>query len=130
VKSVRGAKGGYSLGKPPAEICLKDLVEILEGPVTLVDCLVDPKRCERSTACVTREIWNEVSESICSIFRSITLEGHGAETEGERGHGCSDVRNMKGEKKIQSSNIKVQNSEPRIERGCFKGEGEDAEDHC
>jgi Rrf2 family cysteine metabolism transcriptional repressor len=74
VKSVRGAKGGYSLGRSPAEICLKDIVEILEGPVTLVDCLVDPKRCERSAACVTREIWNEVSESICSIFRSITLE--------------------------------------------------------
>ena len=28
VKSVRGSKGGYSLAKPPAEICLNDLVEI------------------------------------------------------------------------------------------------------
>src|SRR5512136_68398 len=64
VKSVRGSKGGYSLGKPPAEISLKDLVEILEGPLTLVDCLGDPKRCERSASCVTREIWNEVSEAI------------------------------------------------------------------
>jgi len=74
VKSVRGARGGYSLGKPPAEICLKDLVEILEGPLTLVDCLGDPRRCERSAACVTREIWSEVSEAICDIFHSITLE--------------------------------------------------------
>jgi len=74
VKSVRGARGGYSLGKPPAEICLKDLVEILEGPLTLVDCLGDPRRCERSAACVTREIWSEVSEAIYDIFHSITLE--------------------------------------------------------
>lgn len=74
VKSVRGARGGYSLGKPPAEICLKDLVEILEGPITLVDCLGDPRRCERSAACVTREIWSEVSEAIYDIFHSITLE--------------------------------------------------------
>ena len=74
VKSIRGSKGGYSLARPPSEICLKDLVEILEGPLNLVDCLGDPKRCERSAACVTREIWNEVSEAICKIFQSITLE--------------------------------------------------------
>jgi len=74
VKSVRGSKGGYSLARPPSEVSLKDLVEILEGPLNLVDCLGDPKRCERSTSCVTREIWNEVSEAIYTIFHSITLE--------------------------------------------------------
>ncbi len=74
VTSVRGSKGGYCLARPPSEVCLKDLVEILEGPLNLVDCLGDPKRCERSSSCVTREIWNEVSEAICTIFQSITLE--------------------------------------------------------
>jgi Rrf2 family cysteine metabolism transcriptional repressor len=74
VKSVRGSKGGYSLARPPSEVSLKDLVEILEGPLNLVDCLGDPKRCERSASCVTREIWNEVSEAIYRIFKSITLE--------------------------------------------------------
>jgi Rrf2 family transcriptional regulator, cysteine metabolism repressor len=74
VKSIRGSKGGYSLARPPSEICLKDLIEILEGPLTLVDCLRDPKRCERSAACVTREIWDEVSEAISTIFQSVTLE--------------------------------------------------------
>ena len=74
VKSIRGSKGGYSLAKPPYEICLKDLVEVLEGPLNLVDCLTDPKRCDRCDICVTREIWSEVSEAICRIFRSITLE--------------------------------------------------------
>jgi Rrf2 family protein len=33
VKSVRGSKGGYSLAKPPSDICLNDLIEILEGPL-------------------------------------------------------------------------------------------------
>ena len=74
VKSVRGSKGGYSLAKPPAEICLQDLVQILEGPINLVDCLGDPKRCERSPVCVTREIWNDVSEAIHRIFHAITLD--------------------------------------------------------
>ena len=74
VKSIRGSKGGYSLAKPPAEISLKDLFEILEGPVNLVDCLEDPNSCRRSPSCVTREIWSDVSQAICRIFRSVTLE--------------------------------------------------------
>jgi Rrf2 family protein len=74
VKSVRGSKGGYSLAKPPSEICLNDLVEILEGPIDLVECLRDPKACQRSPSCVTRDIWKEVSDTIYLIFHGITLE--------------------------------------------------------
>jgi len=74
VKSVRGSKGGYSLAKSPSEIFLSDLVEILEGPVNLTECLRDPKICQKSASCVTRDIWKEVSEAIYRIFHSITLE--------------------------------------------------------
>jgi Rrf2 family cysteine metabolism transcriptional repressor len=74
VKSVRGSKGGYSLAKPPSQIFLNDLVEILEGPVNLAECLRDPKACQKSASCVTRDIWKEVSEGIDRIFHSITLE--------------------------------------------------------
>jgi len=74
VKSVRGSKGGYSLAKSPSEIRLNDLVVTLEGPINLVECLKDTKVCQRSSFCVTRDIWKEVSEAIYKIFHSITLE--------------------------------------------------------
>ena len=74
IKSVRGSKGGYSLAKHPSEICLNDLVEILEGPLNLIECLNNPKVCQRVPSCVTRDIWREVSEAISGIFHSITLE--------------------------------------------------------
>jgi len=74
VKSVRGSKGGYSLAKSPSEICLNDLVEILDGPVNLIECVRDPKACQKSSFCVTRDIWKELSEAIYKIFHSITLE--------------------------------------------------------
>jgi Rrf2 family cysteine metabolism transcriptional repressor len=74
VKSVRGSKGGYSLAKPPSEICVNDLIEILEGPINLVECLNDPKTCQKSPICVTRDIWREVSDTINGIFHSITLQ--------------------------------------------------------
>jgi Rrf2 family cysteine metabolism transcriptional repressor len=74
IKSVRGSKGGYSLAKSPSEICLNDLVVVLEGPVNLVECLKDTKVCQKSSFCVTRDIWKEVSEAIFNIFQSVTLE--------------------------------------------------------
>jgi Rrf2 family protein len=74
VKSARGSKGGYSLAKPPSEICLFDVVETLEGPLYLVDCIKDSKLCRRSSSCVTRDIWSEVSESLHRVLKSITLD--------------------------------------------------------
>ena len=74
VKSIRGSKGGYSLAKPPSEICLYDVVETLEGPVNLVECLRDSKACPKVQSCVTRDIWKEVSDAISKIFYSVTLE--------------------------------------------------------
>jgi Rrf2 family protein len=74
VKSTRGAKGGYSLAKPPSEICLYDVVETLEGPLNLLECLLDPNTCQKVQSCVTRDIWKEISDAISKIFYSATLE--------------------------------------------------------
>jgi Rrf2 family protein len=74
VKSVRGSKGGYILAKPPREICLNDVVEVLEGSIDLVECLKDPKSCQKSPTCVTREIWQGVADAVSGVFRSITFE--------------------------------------------------------
>jgi len=74
VKSIRGSKGGYALAKPPSEICLYDVVETLEGPLNLLECLRDAKTCQKIPTCVTRDIWKEVSEAISKIFYSVTLE--------------------------------------------------------
>ena len=74
VKAMRGSKGGYSLAKPPSEILLNDLVETLEGPLELIECLHNPAVCKKAQSCVTRDIWEEVQEAIGTIFRSISLE--------------------------------------------------------
>jgi Rrf2 family protein len=74
VKSVRGSKGGYTLAKPPSEIWFNDLIEILDGSVNLIECIRDPKACQKVPYCVTRDIWKEVSEAIDKIFHSVTLE--------------------------------------------------------
>lgn len=74
VKAVRGAKGGYSLAKPPSEICLYNVIEILEGPLHMVECLNNSRACQKIPTCVTRDIWKEVSDTIIRIFNAITFE--------------------------------------------------------
>lgn len=74
VKSVRGAGGGYTLARPPSKITLCEIIEVLEGSCTLVDCLEDTEYCDRATECATRVIWKEASDLLKNYFESKTLE--------------------------------------------------------
>ena len=73
VKSVRGAGGGYSLARDPAEISLCQIIEVLEGSCALVDCVEDPGTCGRTTECATFEVWKEASHMLQGYFESKTL---------------------------------------------------------
>jgi Rrf2 family protein len=74
VKSVRGAGGGYSLARDPAEINLCQIIEVLEGSCALVDCVEDSDCCDRMTECATYEIWKEASDMLQRYFESKTLQ--------------------------------------------------------
>jgi len=41
----RGARGGVSLARTPAEISLLDFIEVIDGPVALNECVTDPDAC-------------------------------------------------------------------------------------
>jgi Rrf2 family protein len=73
VRSIRGAKGGYVLAKPPADITMKDIMGVLEGSLCLVDCVDNPAACDRSRSCVTRDLWGEASQIFTSKLESVTL---------------------------------------------------------
>ncbi len=74
MKSTRGARGGVSLVKPPAEIKLGEAVQLLEGPIAPVDCVNDPALCHRAASCVTRDIWIEMKRAISRVLDSTTLQ--------------------------------------------------------
>ena len=48
VRSMRGARGGLQLTRRPDEIKLGEVVQLLEGTITPVDCVIDPECCRRS----------------------------------------------------------------------------------
>lgn len=76
IKSVRGAQGGYILGRDPQNITVGDIIRILEGPIAPVECVSEqnPEECDRSDYCVTRIIWTKVRDSIIDVLDSYTLD--------------------------------------------------------
>ena len=74
VNSVRGAHGGYNLSKEPSQITLKEIVDVLEGECTLVECVKNPSSCERTSICATHDVWAMIGEKISETLSSITLD--------------------------------------------------------
>ncbi|HXZ94351.1 MAG TPA: Rrf2 family transcriptional regulator [Dehalococcoidia bacterium] len=74
MKSTRGARGGVLLLKPPAEIKLSEVVQLLEGSIAPVDCVDNPALCHRSALCVTRDIWIEMKSAMSQVLDSTTLQ--------------------------------------------------------
>ncbi len=73
VRSVRGAEGGYALTRPPAQIKLSEIVRVLEGSLSLVDCVEDKAICARAEQCVMRKLWQRLSEVLEGELEHITL---------------------------------------------------------
>ena len=73
IRSVRGARGGYTLARKPDKINVGQIIKVLEGGLSLVDCVEDPKLCEREKNCPTRDIWLRMSERLMEELSSLTL---------------------------------------------------------
>jgi Rrf2 family protein len=73
VKSVRGPKGGHMMAKPPEAVTVGEIVALMEGSETLIECTEKPEICDRSDSCVTRLVWKGAVEAMYEKLNSITL---------------------------------------------------------
>jgi Rrf2 family cysteine metabolism transcriptional repressor len=82
VESTRGARGGYTLARPAAEITMAEVVEALEGSIAPIECisagadgsLVCSREVEADRApCPTKLLWTRVQGSIVRTLGEITL---------------------------------------------------------
>ncbi|MBU3091923.1 RrF2 family transcriptional regulator [Clostridium sp. CM028] len=73
IKSIRGAQGGYILNRKPEEITIQDVLDVLEGPIEVSNCLEDGA-CNNIDCCATRLLWKKLKNSIDSVTSSITLK--------------------------------------------------------
>ena len=74
LRSARGAGGGLLLAKPPEQIRLREVIQLLEGLICPVDCVNDASVCTRSAVCAMRDIWIELQQAIENVLEGTTLK--------------------------------------------------------
>jgi FeS assembly SUF system regulator len=83
--SHRGAKGGYSLSRRPAEISVAEVIRVLEGPIALTECGLHPGLCAQEPLCSVRTPWQRINEVIRDALSQVTLAELIAPGSGGRG---------------------------------------------
>ncbi len=73
VSSVRGAQGGYQIACDPDHTTILDVIDAMEGPLELSDCMADEKGCKYATKCAVRRVWQKLTDSINRELAGITL---------------------------------------------------------
>jgi FeS assembly SUF system regulator len=72
--SQRGAKGGYALARPPAEITVASIIDALEGPIALTECGTELHgACEREARCAVRQPWQQINREVRKALDKVRL---------------------------------------------------------
>ncbi len=74
IHTSRGARGGVVLSKPAANISLLDVVEAIDGPISLNDCTISPENCENIADCPLHDIWVETQQVLVEKLRNTTFD--------------------------------------------------------
>jgi len=73
IRSQRGSGGGYALATNASNVSLLDVVEAIEGPVRLNQCLDEGSSCERKSWCPAHEVWAEAQMAIVRVLGGISM---------------------------------------------------------
>lgn len=72
--SHRGLNGGFTLSLPACEISITNIIEAVDGPVQLTNCLGDNiSDCDRVSNCGTRSQWFRINEAVKNALGSVLL---------------------------------------------------------
>lgn len=79
VRSYKGASGGYTLARRPEEITMRQIIETIDGPLTITRCLSDDYECSRShgdgekSMCYFHRVFDSINRRIAAELEQITL---------------------------------------------------------
>lgn len=64
LQTSRGARGGVTLAKPASEISLLDVVEAIDGPIMLNECVGDHSACSFGSSCAMKPVWCDAQKEL------------------------------------------------------------------
>lgn len=74
IHTSRGAGGGVALARKPEEISLLDVVEAIDGPITLNECTSNPTLCMFGETCPLHEVWCETQKDMVRKLQDATFD--------------------------------------------------------
>lgn len=74
IRGIKGVGGGYELSVPSDELTLLDVMNAVEGPLRIIDCIGDESVCNMTKRCSTQRTWIEFEDYIKSFLKSKTLK--------------------------------------------------------
>jgi FeS assembly SUF system regulator len=69
--SVLGAKGGYMLARHPSEISIAEIIDAMDGPISITEC--STSTCSRESTCSTRSKWQGINHIILGALEKVNL---------------------------------------------------------
>ena len=72
VASVMGAKGGYLLARLPSEISVAEIIDAMDGPISITECS-GTTTCGRESTCTTRSNWQGINHIIQDALEKVNL---------------------------------------------------------
>jgi Rrf2 family protein len=73
VRARRGPGGGYQLARPPETVSFRDVIEAVEGPITLNVCVDGSSACDLQPACRMFRVWEEGQRVLLDVFSHTML---------------------------------------------------------
>lgn len=74
LQSHRGAMGGYSLSRTPDRINVVNIIEAIEGPIALTDCVDGGSGgCGVQSLCSRKNHWEKVNSAVRRALEDVTL---------------------------------------------------------
>lgn len=73
IKASPGPRGGIRLARPANEITLLDIVETLEGSLSIIPCSICQEDCERRGVCYSRLAWDSLKQVVTEHLAKISL---------------------------------------------------------
>ena len=73
IESTRGQRGGYVLARPADEIKLSEIIEVIDSPFSLVECVHDDDLCKIYQCCPTQRPLVALHNRIQQFFEETTL---------------------------------------------------------
>ncbi|MGQ9619234.1 MAG: RrF2 family transcriptional regulator, partial [Candidatus Aminicenantia bacterium] len=74
LKSSKGRKGGFFIGKSPKKISLMEVIETIQGPLSINICAIDKGKCRLSRICSVHPVWVQIRKEIGEKLRKLDFE--------------------------------------------------------